>query len=142
MSAIAMSFRIWFITVLLNALLYGVVSLLGGEVYGVLIAMVLFVVGFVITLPFWLVILVLIEIVMRSPYSATGRLCWLGGAMAAFVALFYACTAWLLFGHFTLNEPAISLLTGTTIAAIIAALFLSRKAFRKTTGDTFIANNQ
>lgn len=141
MSAIATSFRIWFITVLLNALFYAIISLIGGEIFGVLISTALFVVGFVITLPFWLVVLVLIEIVKRLPFSATGRICWVGGTLAVCIVLFYASISWLLFQQFNLEQPVIGLLTGTTIAALIAALYLSRSAF-KVISDTIISDNE
>lgn len=139
MSNVGASFRIWFITVLLNALFYAIISLIGGEIFGVLISMALFVVGFVITLPFWLLVLVLIEIVKRLPFSATGRMCWVGGVLAVSVGLFYASISWLLFKQFDLEQPVIGILTGTTIAALIAALYLSRKAFKAS--DTSISEN-
>ncbi|MBO9563481.1 MAG: hypothetical protein J7621_11930 [Niastella sp.] len=142
MSPIITSFRIWFITVLLNGLFYAVTCLMQGDFRGILVSMALCVAGFIIGLPFWLVMLALIEIVKRLPYSVTGKMYWLGGTMAICVAFFYACVAWLIFGSFTLNIAGIDQITGTTIAALIAALYLSRNTFRKTVTVTITANNQ
>ncbi|WP_315818282.1 hypothetical protein [Paraflavitalea speifideaquila] len=66
---------------------------------------------------------------MKLPYSAAGRICWLVCIMGGLVALFYASAVYIVTGQFTLNEPSMALLTGTTIAALILTLYFNRRAF-------------
>lgn len=129
MSAGATSFKIWAITVFLNAFFFGVIELLSGEVWIAMGAVVVLFMGFTISLPFWLLLWVLIEVILRLPYSPLGRICWVACLASAVAALFYAVATWIVLGHFTINEPHVRLLTGTTIAALMVALFWNRKAF-------------
>lgn len=129
MSPSITSFKVWAITVFLNAFLFGIVELLSGDIWAAMGAVIIFIAGYIVSLPFWLLLWLLTEVIMALPYSATGRIAWLVGALGALVALLYAAAAWIITGHFTLSEPPFGVLTGTTIAAMILALYWNRKAF-------------
>lgn len=129
MSASVTSFKIWAIAIFLNAFFFGIIELLSGDIWAAMGSVIIFMMGYVIGLPLWLLIWVLTEVILNLPYTAAGRICWLVGVLAVFVALFYAVAAWIVFGDFTLNKPYVGLLTGTTIAALITALCWNRKSF-------------
>lgn len=141
MSKVGASFRIWAITILINAMLFGFIHLLSGNFWVAAQGVTIFFMSFIIGLPFWLITLILVEVTTRMPYSAIGRMCWIAGTMAALIALFYACVSWLVTGRFSLVHRDIALLTGTTIAALLVALFLNRSTFTKAVSNTSIADN-
>jgi hypothetical protein len=135
MSTSITSFKIWAITVCLNAFLFGLIELLLGNIWAAMGSVIILITGYIIGLPFWLLMWLLMEVIMAFPYSATGRIAWLAGILAILVALSYAAAGWITTDHFALSEPPLGLLTGTTIAALILALYWNRKAFgQKKTG--------
>jgi hypothetical protein len=131
MSTSVTSFKIWAITVCLNAFLFGAIELLSGNIWAAMGSVIILVVGYIIGFPFWLLMWLLMEVIMALPYTATGRMTWLAGILSILVALSYAAVGWITTGHFALSEPPLGLLTGTTIAALILALYWNRKAFAK-----------
>ncbi len=131
MSTSVTSFKIWAITVCLNAFLFGLIELFLGNIWAAMGSVIILVVGYIIGFPFWLLMWLLMEVIMAFPYTAIGRIVWLAGILAILVALSYAAAGWITTGHFALSEPPLGILTGTTIAALILALYWNRKAFGK-----------
>lgn len=72
----------------------------------------------------------LLKLIMALPYAAAGRICWLAGALAVCTALLYAFIGWIFFDDFSFKNRENVALTGTTIAALIVALYFNRRAFR------------
>lgn len=129
MSAGITSFKIWIGTVTMNAVFFGVVELLRLEILGAFGAIVIGLAGYIIGLPFWILTWMLFKLTISLPYSAIARICWLAGVLSICIIFFYLFIYWLFDGFYFKDREAISL-TGTTIAALIVALYFNRKAFR------------
>lgn len=130
MSAGVTSFKIWIVTVTLNAVFFGIVELLQLEIWSALGAIVIGMAGYIIAFPFWVLTWILLKLIMAFPYSTPGRICWLAGALSGFIVLFYLFIGWILFDDLSFNDHELTSMTGTTIAALIVALYFNRKAFR------------
>lgn len=135
------SFKIWAITICLNAFLFGAIELLSGNIWLAMSSVIILVMGFIVGLPFWLLLWLLTELIMALPYSTIGRMAWLAGVLAILVALLYATIGLITTGHFGLSGSSLGLLTGTTIAALILALYWNRKAFGKAKTGTDVQSH-
>ena len=130
MSALATSFKVWAIAVFLNAIFLGVIVVLWGDFWHLYWAFMALLVGYTAGGCFWMLMTVLIKMIMAIPYSAGARICWLACCMSGLVVLFYCLGAWICMDSFSLNDQFVQLLTGTTIAALIIALYWTRSLFR------------
>lgn len=140
MSTSVTSFKIWAITIFLNAFFFAVIEFFLGEIWRALGSVIVLLAGFMIGFPFWLLMWLLTDVIMTLPYTATARMVWLAGIHGLLVALLYAAIGLITTGHFDLSEPPLGLLTGTTIAALILALYWNRKAFGKEKTGNAITN--
>jgi uncharacterized membrane protein YedE/YeeE len=142
MSTLSSSFRIWALTVSLNAVFFTLIQFGTGDMELAVVSAIICLAGYIIGMPGWLLIWLLMEFIMRFPYSANVRIVWFGCIVSVCVALFYAFMSWTTSRDFSLHDPWLQLLTGTTIAAMIVTLLLDREAFSDAVNSTSIADNE
>lgn len=123
MKALFTAIRIWALTILLNACLFGCIHMFMGhwmEMWGTLF---IFCGGYVTTLPLLLLIVPLVELAARLPYGHAARTAWLFFYLVLLVLLFY----WFL-------DKVISfyngIVTGTTIAGLSISVWCCSKRLK------------
>lgn len=130
MSPFKIGFKIWGITIFLNAFYLGCIGLIGNY-FEILLSFVVLIAGFFIGLPFLILLVQLIRIARRIPYGITARIYWLSFWVSVSVWLIYAGISWLLDGKVATEARQLS---GITIAAFITSMWWSRKSFREVEG--------
>lgn len=143
MKASWVGFRIWIVTVLLTVLTMGIFIVIDALYVSLqdLISGILLMsfVGLVVSIPFLVLTISLIHIVKRFPYDLAGKMAWLFAMESIFVLLFYAGLEYLIDGRFGIANDFARMLTGTTIAAFLVALYLIRGAFARASAGSSTA---
>ena len=133
MDIVITSFKVWFYTVLFNAALFGVLSAVQLKPVMLLAVPILIVGGLIVGLPFLVLNIILVKAASLLPYSPAGKICWIAAIQSAFVGLFYMSIEYALENRFSLFDPYVQFLTGTTIAALVIALYVNRSDFKAST---------
>jgi hypothetical protein len=123
MKALAIGARIWFKTIVLNALLFGIGGLWmeGWVTFG--LAFFVFIAALILTLPLLLIIVPLVQLSARIPYNTKARIAWLTFYLLLLIIAIYIAFGELFNG---LNDPLFPTLTGTTIAGLLIAVYTTR----------------
>lgn len=126
MSPSGLSFRIYGITVFLNALTFAGTSLWLGNVGDFFMSFPLFFLGIVVAFPVLLILILLMRLSIRIPYSSEARAVWLVWWMSVAILLLYSSYFRLFTWAFDLD---ISIITGITIVTFIVTFVVNRKAY-------------
>jgi hypothetical protein len=126
MTPFEVSFRMYGITVFINALVFAIVSLLVGNITDFFMSFVLLFVGVLFASPLLVILTQLMKAVTRIPYSNTARAGWLVWWMSVSIAISYATYFRLLIWAVDL---APNIMAGITIVAFIVTFVLNRKSF-------------
>jgi hypothetical protein len=130
MSPFRIGFKIWGITVFLNAVYLCFVGIIM-DYFTILVAFVALIAGMFVGLPFLWLLVQLIRLTRLFPYSNTARICWISFWVSVGVWLFYSAIAWLLDGKVDAEARQFA---GTTIAAFLTSMWWSRKSFHEVDG--------
>jgi hypothetical protein len=134
MSPFSAGLKIWILTVVLNALYFGIASIMSGGYLNAFWSVPVLLVGCMAGLPLLFVFVELIKVMRRAPYSINARIAVLAFWVSVLIALFFVLLNLALTGQFYLQDELMQLLTGTTIAALLTAIFLCRGSLRKVGG--------
>ena len=132
MSPFRMGFQVWGMSVFLNAIYLGFVGLIMSSGFNILLSFVVLIAGLFVGLPFLVLLVQLIKLARRLPYSISARICWLSFWMSFSVWLFYSAISFLIGGKFF--DADLWQFAGITIAAFITSVCWSRKLFREIEG--------
>jgi hypothetical protein len=131
MISLSVAARIWVKTVAMNAFLWGVWSVLRGNIWEAFGSVLLLLGGFIVTLPLIMFIVPLVNVSALLPYSVPAKITWLAFYLIIMIILFYR-----LFSHvesnifFEANSWAGKLM-GTTIGGLLIAVVTTRKSLNK-----------
>ena len=131
MSPFRMGFKIWGITVFLNAVYLSFVGLIMSSGYNIMLSFIVLFGGVFVGLPFLFLLVQLIRLVRRLPYSIAARICLIFFWVSVGIWLFYSAISWVLDGKV---DAEARLLAGTTIAAFLTSMWRSRKSFHEVDG--------
>jgi hypothetical protein len=134
MSPFKIGFKIWGIAVLLNACYFGLFALVQGDLWRVLLAGGVFLIGALAGLPLLFLLVKLLKVLPKLPYSLNARIIWLGFCMSIGVVMFYSLLMLIVSGRIYLLHPSVQPFAGITIAAFITSLWWSRKSLREVKG--------
>ena len=132
MSPFRMGFQVWGITVFLNAIYLGFVGLIMSSGFNILLSFIVLIAGMFIGLPLLVLLIQLIKLARKLPYSITACICWLSFWVSFSVWLYYSVISLLINGKFF--DPELWQLAGITIAAFLTSIWWSWKLFREVEG--------
>jgi len=131
MSPMWVAVKIWAVTIFLNALFFGLLSVFAGDVFDVFLSAAFLFGGFMATLPLLPLVLLLIKTSKKLPYGFPARVAWLTFYLMLLVFLFY----WLLSGinvqHFWGSHSWERHLMFITITSLLIAVLAARKSLYK-----------
>lgn len=129
MSIFKLSLRIWIQTILFNALITGIGTLLMGQIFGFIAIFILSVLGIVFAIPLLPLTNALIRFSVQLPYSPPARIVWLGFCLSVLIVLFYNLFSFgfmVLFGEGRLILLILAVLTALVLALYFAGSFLKQ----------------
>jgi hypothetical protein len=131
MISLSVAARIWVKTVAMNAFLWGVWSVLRGNIWEAFGSILVLLGGIIVTLPLLMFIVPLVNVSALLPYSIPAKIGWLTFYLIVMIVLFYG-----LFSHvesnifFNTNSWAGKLM-GSTIGGLLIAVLTTRKSLNK-----------
>ena len=140
MEVVKISVKVWMNTIFFNALFFGIMGAVYGEIYWLFSVPFIYIGGVVAGLPFLVFTILLVKAASLFPYSASGKVCWIAVVESLFIALFYMSVNYVVRNKFSLNSSLTQCLTGTTIAACWLSLYICRKSFADHTEMSAPAN--
>ncbi len=129
MSILKLSLRIWVQTILFNALITGIGTLLMGQIFGFIVIFILPVLGIVFAIPLLPLTNALIRFSVQLPYSPPARIVWLGFCLSVLIVLFYNLFSFgfmILFGEGCLIFLILAAHTALVLALYFAGGFLKQ----------------
>jgi hypothetical protein len=131
MSSVSIAVKLWAKTVTMNAVLYGISGLAGGEFERAAIGVILLVGGFIITLPWLVFIILIVKASTWLPYSNSAKIGWLTFGLIVLIIIIYSI-ACLIMDHNLIHYGSEELgVIFTTILALAIAIITTRKALIK-----------
>ena len=130
MLPLRIGFQVWIMTIVLNAIYLGTVGMIMGH-FTLLFVFFVLIAGVFFGLPSLVLLVQLIRVARKLPYSITARIYWISFWMSVSVWLFYSFLAWLVDGKLATEVWQFS---GITIAAFATSMLCTRNSFRKVDG--------
>lgn len=131
MTSISVAVKIWAKTVFLNALLFGIVAMLKGEILEMFGAGLILIGGFMITLPLLVLIAPLVRVSNWLPYGIPAKATWLTFFLTLLIILVYGWASLIIDDMLFKAGSMVSQLLGTTIAGLLIAVLTTRKSLNK-----------
>ena len=131
MRSISVAIKIWAKTVALNAFLWGIVSLLKGNIWESLGAILFLLLGFIGTLPLLMLIFPLVNVSTLMPYSIPAKTAWLTFYLIGLIILFYGLFSLVKSDTFFKSYSWTGQFMGTSIGGLLIAVITSRKSLNK-----------
>lgn len=128
MTPVYVAVRLWAKTVALNAVLYGLSGLFTGELWRVPASVLLFIAGFIITLPLLMLITPLVRLSTCLPYRIPAKIGWLSFSLLLVIIIFYSATSLIVEQNLFIHNSPINTMMGCTIAGLLVAVFTTRKS--------------
>jgi hypothetical protein len=128
MSAFSVAKKLWFRTVFLNAMFVGISMIFSVDGIGILLAIGILTVGYVVTLPLLLLIVPVIKISQKLPYNTVAKIAWVACGMVVIIVLFYTVFGWIIGGVFYAGTW-LTILMDVTIGALLTTVWWIRKSF-------------
>ncbi|MFT3826857.1 MAG: hypothetical protein QM731_23235 [Chitinophagaceae bacterium] len=122
-------------TVLLNAVITGTGALLCGEVVGLLLFLILFVLGIVFAIPILPLTNVLVRISVQLPYTSPARIVWLGFCLSVVIVLFYMVVIQAAFSQNLFDDGFYCLILSSTLVGMMAAIYIFRRSLKQLYAD-------
>lgn len=119
-STFMIALSVWIRAITLNALLIGAYMLFEAGFQGSLILVLVFIVGFVVTLPLLVMIPILIKLAAKIPYGPEGRIAGLSFFLAVLAVLFYAVVVFLMGGDLIYEKDFQLIVLAALIAVVLA----------------------
>jgi hypothetical protein len=148
MSPIWHGIKIWAITIFMNALLVGIGVTYTEGIGGLGLGVIFLFGGCFFTLPLLLLIVPIVSISCKLPYSISAKTAWMGSWFVLIICGYFNFLSWLWGGRFFSYTVFPLLLTGVASGAMIIAQWLTHKSFIKLNssvnnpGGTFQANDK
>jgi hypothetical protein len=123
MISLSVAIRIWVKTVAMNAFLWGIWSVIRGNIWEAFGSVLLFLGGFLVTLPLLMIIVPLVDASTLLPYSIPAKIAWLTFYLIVMIILFYRLIP--------MVDSWAFQLTGFTIGGLLIAVVTTRKSLNK-----------
>lgn len=130
-SAIWVGVKVWLATVFFNAVLFTIGICWNAGIKGVLGGFVFLFLGCLVSSPLLLLIVPVINLSRKIPYSIPARISWMGFWLSALIVIFYACGDWLFTGRFFSFTIDLFTVSSVTILALVLSILLNRKGLRR-----------
>lgn len=128
MSSVSIAVKLWAKTVTLNAILFGILGLVSGEFMRALIAVILLVGGFIITLPWLVFIILIVKASTWLPYSNSAKIGWLTFGLMVLIIIIYSIICMIMDQNLISYGPKELGVIFTTISALVIAVITTRKS--------------
>src|SRR5436853_1052395 len=125
MSPFRTGFKIWGIAVFINGLYFGFFSLIVGDFFSVLLSVLVMFGGAFAGIPFLILLVQLLRIAKRLPYSMTARITWLSSLTILGVWMFYSAVFYMISNEPVFSNPFMWQVSGITIAAFITSMWFT-----------------
>ena len=123
--------KIWLFTILLNAFFWGIGGTYTDGPAGLLLAVIFLFGGYFITLPLLLLIVPIVKLSCRLPYSVAGKIAWLWFWLSMIIIGFSELLVWLFDGRFFSYNLFVVSLTGVAILALTLSIGISYQTLNK-----------
>lgn len=140
MSSVSIAVKLWAKTVTMNAILFGILGLAGGEFKRAAIAVILLVGGFIITLPWLVFIILIVKASTWLPYSNSAKIGWLTFGLIVLIIIIYSIACLIMDQNLIHYGPEEMGVIFITILALVIAVITTRKSLIKLYTDTDEAN--
>lgn len=128
MGSVSIAVKLWAKTVTMNAIVFGILGLVEGEFKQAAIAIILLVGGFIITLPWLVVIILIVKVSTWLPYSNSAKIGWLTFGLTVLIIIIYSIACLImdqnLIGYGSEEVRVIF----TTILGLVVAVITTRKS--------------
>jgi hypothetical protein len=131
MKSLSVAAKIWAKTVVMNAFLWGVWSMLKGNIWEAFWSIAFLIVGFIITLPLLMFIVPLVSVSALLPYNVPAKTAWLTFYLIEMMILFYWLCSIVEADSFFKSHLWAGKFTGTTIGGLLIAVVTTRKSLNK-----------
>lgn len=129
-SALMIALSIWTRTITLNALLIGIYMFFQKGFEGAFSLVLVFIIGFFVTLPVFALMPLIINLASKIPYGLEGRLAGLSFFLVIIAILFYAALDFL-FGGNLFDDKGFQLLVLAAVIAVALATRSVKRSFSK-----------
>ena len=136
MTPLYVAVRLWAKTVALNGVLYGLSGLFTGELWRVPASILLFIAGFIVTLPLLMLITPLVRLSTWLPYSNSAKIGWLSFSLLLVIIIFYSATSLIVEQNLFIHNSPINTMMSCTIGGLLVAVFTTRKSLIELHTDT------
>jgi hypothetical protein len=131
MKSLSVTVKIWAKTVALNAFLWGAACMLKGDIWEALGSILFLLGGFIVTLPFLMLIFPLVNVSTLLPYSIPAKTVWLTFYLIGLIILFYGLFSLVKSDTFFKSYSWTGQFMGTSIGGLLIAVITSRKSLNK-----------
>jgi hypothetical protein len=131
MSSIWVAVKIWAVTIFLNALFCGLLSVFTGDIFDVFLSAAILFGGFMATVPLLPLVLSLVNLSKKLPYGFRARVAWLTFYLMLLVYLFYWLLSCIDIGHFWESHAWARYLMFITITGLLIAVLTARGSLYK-----------
>jgi hypothetical protein len=128
MSSVSIGVRLWAKTITMNAILFGIIGLFAGRIEQALIAVILLIGGFIVTLPWLVIIILIVKASTWLPYSNSAKISWLGFGLIVLIIIIYSIACLIMDQNLIGYGPKEMGVVFTTILGLVIALITTRKS--------------
>jgi hypothetical protein len=128
MSSVSIAVKLWAKTVTMNAILFGILGLIDGGFELAAIAIILLVVGFIVTLPWLVFIILIVKASTWLPYSNSVKIGWLTFGLIVLIIIIYSLACFIMDQNLIRYGPEEMGLIFSTILSLVVAVITTRKS--------------
>lgn len=128
MSSVSIAVKLWAKTVTMNAILFGIIGLFVGRIEQALVAVILLIGGFIVTLPWLVFIILIVKASTWLPYSNSAKIGWLAFGLIVLIIIIYSIACLIMDQNLMRYGPKEMGVIFTTILGLVIALITTRKS--------------
>ena len=129
-SAILVGVKVWLATVLFNAVLFTIGICWNAGIMGVFGGSMFLFLGCLVSSPLLLLIVPVINLSRRLPYTTAARISWMGFWLAALIVSFYQFGDWLFTGKFFNYNIDLFKVSSVTTLALLLSIMINLKGLK------------